>query len=90
MLDCEDAGGLAFISHPGDDLGCEHEAGVEPACLLDPRGHSGALCERGELVDDQHRELAAGLAAGEVVREVLEQEPRESAGLLPQRDPRRP
>ena len=55
---------------------------LKAACLLDAPGHPGALGERGELVHDQHRELAAWLAAGEVVREVLEDHPCEPGCLL--------
>ena len=62
-------------AHALHDLRREDQRRVEAPCLLDPGGHRGRLRERAELVDDQHTELVSGLAAGDVVHEILEQEP---------------
>ena len=72
---------------PATTCGASTRLVLKPARLLDPRRHarSSARARRTRRRSAQQN-CSRGLRVGEVVREVLEQEPREPARLFPQRE----
>lgn len=69
-------------AHAVDRLRREHDRGAVAAHHLDHPRRSFAVGDRGELVDDEQDLAAVGVAAGEVLLEVLDEEAPELARLL--------
>jgi len=69
----EDPRGCLGSAHPVVALWCEDDGGTIRPDDLDHPGDAFAVGDRGELVDDQQDLAAVGVAAGEVLLEVLDE-----------------
>lgn len=78
----EDACAGFGAAHAVQALRRKDHGGAVGAHDLDHPGHSFAVSDRRELVNDQQDATSVGIAAGEVLLEVLDEQPRELAGLL--------
>ena len=78
----------ARAAHAFGELGAEDGGDAEAARALDDVDEPlPGLCDRGELVDDQQHALLARLASDRPLRELLDQEAGEVAGLVFQPQP---